>query len=370
MKKLVDNVIEVDFDEIETYDFPLDEPFGLEINHEDVKYCFIIRLASDNKNLVCMGPGAQLRDARTSKGELITPPYFNRWSWFSKFDESFIAYADPTYFYDEKIRIGWFVGTRKTWYMEVVGEIIKRIASNQEIKINNILFYSSSAGGFASIALGTLIKGSRVLVNNTQFNIMNYQQYHIENLFRVLRKEFPDLTDLEIQEKWDYRLNVIELFKREGYVPPISYYINSISGPDLNNQCIPFVNELKELPQFDNDFTVHFYKEVSEKPHNPLPINVSVDILKEYMKLYLYAEEEVLDNTLHCNLIEANLKLAEENFKLNGDNVELGEENSRLKGENVDLAKEIESLNSQIDTLKSELEKKSSGKIKKFLKSL
>ena len=144
----------------------MDEPFGLEINHENVKYCFIIRLASDNKNLICMGPGAQLRDARTSQEKLITPPYFNRWSWFSNFDESFIAYADPTYFYDEEIRIGWFVGTKKTWYTEVVGEIIKKIASNQEIKSNNILFYCSSAGGFVSIALGTLLRFLLTMLNS------------------------------------------------------------------------------------------------------------------------------------------------------------------------------------------------------------
>ena len=185
---------------------------------------------------------------------------------------------------------------------------------------------------------------------------MKYHEYPLKNLFRVLRKEFSDLSDLEIQRKWDYRLNVIELFKRENYVPSISYYINSISCPDLNNQCIPFVNELKELPQFDNDFIVHFYKEDNDKPHNPLPDNKSIDILKDYMKQYLYAEEEVQDNNLHNNMINENLRLNKENYKLNGENDNLVQEN--------------ELLNSQIDSLKSQLDNKSSGKIKKFLKSL
>ena len=371
MKDLVDNVIEVDFDEIETYSFPLDELFGLEINHEDVKYCFIIRFSSTNKNLICMAPAAQLRDARTSQGKLITPPYFNRWSWYSRFEESFIAYADPTYFYDGQIRIGWFVGTERTWYLEVVAEIFRRIARNQKIINSNMLFYGSSAGGFASIALGTLIKGTKVLVNNAQFNIMNYNDDHIENLFRVLRKEFPDLSDTQIEEKLKVRLKIIELIKKEGYVPHISYYLNSISDPDFNNQFLPFIDELKGIEQFDNEFVVHFYRNVKDKPHNPLPINESVKILKEYMSQYLYNEEESSDNKLVSTFAKRNSRLAEENERLASKSKALEEENCSIKRQIDSCKSKVASLEEENRSYRMQIDSMNPArKVKNFIKSM
>ena len=46
MGKLVDNIISLKIDEIETYEFPQNQLFGLE------------RFAHDNKNFICMNPGA------------------------------------------------------------------------------------------------------------------------------------------------------------------------------------------------------------------------------------------------------------------------------------------------------------------------
>ena len=214
MEDMVDTVIKLKLDEIEMYDFPLDEVFGLEVNHDNVRYCFIIKLASNNKNLLCFGPGAFLRNQKTSDGKLITPPFFTRWKWHMYFKESFISYADPIFLYDEKIKVGWFVGTKDTWYLEVVSEIIKKIAINQQIKNSNMLFYSSSAGGFTSIELGTLIKGSKVIVDNTQFNVLHYRKVHVDTLFELLQKEFPDMTRPEIEEHLKCRLDTIELFKK------------------------------------------------------------------------------------------------------------------------------------------------------------
>ena len=42
MEELVNNVITLDMDEIESYDFPLDDVFGLEVINKGIKFCFII----------------------------------------------------------------------------------------------------------------------------------------------------------------------------------------------------------------------------------------------------------------------------------------------------------------------------------------
>lgn len=304
MKNLVDNVIELDFNEIDSCTFPLDEPFGLDVTYEGIRYCLVVRLSSNNRNLICCGPGAHARTVKTSEGKYKQPPFIHRWSWFKYFDESFIAYADPIFFYDERITLGWLVGDKNQWYLETLSLIIKKICEKHQIYHNNILFYSSSGGGFTSIGLGALIKGSKVLVNNAQMNILNYHEFHIDHLFRILYKEYPGLTKTQIIKKIGYRLDTVKLFRREKYVPPITYYINVESDDDLYNHCIPFVNDIKKLPFFNNDLIVHFYRERKDSPHGPLPVQDSVDLIKAYVKQYLYNEEESEDNKLVNNLLK------------------------------------------------------------------
>ena len=48
----------LNMDELEYAKFPLDELFSLEVNNNNVKYEFIIRFSSINKNLICFGSGA------------------------------------------------------------------------------------------------------------------------------------------------------------------------------------------------------------------------------------------------------------------------------------------------------------------------
>lgn len=285
---LVDTEIKLSFDEIENYEFPLDEVFSLEINNDDIKFCFIIKFASNNENLICFGPGAHQRNQKTSKGELISPPYFDRWSWYDFFQESFIAYADPIFFKDDHITLGWFVGDKDNWYLEILANIIQKLAINQQIQSNNILFFGSSGGGFSSVCLGTLIKNSEVLINNSQLFVMNYYHWHVNCVLNLLNKQYPNLSKYDIVAKLNYRLNVIELFKKEKYMPPITYYVNSESKTDIYNQCLPFLSEVPNLNCFNGDLEVIFYKEEKEFPHLPLNNQKTIEIIKEYAKNKLY----------------------------------------------------------------------------------
>ena len=167
MNKLVDNIINLNYDEVEKYDFPLDEVFGLKVNKDNVTYDFIINFSSSNKNLICCGNGAHTRNKTTKDGKLVKPPYLDRWSWYKYFEESFISFSDPTFLYDDEIRLGWYVGTKKSWYLEVVSNIIDKLARNQKIITENILFFGSSGGGLAAVGLATLLKGSKCFVNNS-----------------------------------------------------------------------------------------------------------------------------------------------------------------------------------------------------------
>lgn len=286
---LINKVIKLDFSEIESYNFPLNEQFGLEINYKNIIFCFIIKFSSNNKNLICFASGEHERNKKNLKGDIINPPFFDRFSWYDYFDESFLAYSDPMFFDDDDITLGGFVGNKDCWYMEILSKVIKKISFNQKIFSNNILFYGSQGGGFSSVCLGTLIPNSKVLINNSQFSLLNYKESHINNLFRILENYFPNISREKIINMLDYRLNIISLFKKEHYVPKITHYINIQSNGDLYRQSLLFIQELSKLDFFDR-IDLKIYNEPKDSPDEPLNKKITVDIIKSFSKKNLYNE--------------------------------------------------------------------------------
>ncbi len=336
MAKLVDNLISLEMDEIENYEFPPDEPFGLEIIHKDTLFYLIIRFSSKNKNFICIGPGAFERNKTDSNGELITPPFFARWSWYKYLDESVISYADPMIFKDDEIKLGWFIGDKNHWYLETVSSIIQNLAKNQKVYNNNILFFGSSGGGFVSTCLGTLIKNSKVLINNSQLFVLNYYPSLIGKAFELVTPSFKNQSSEEIIKKIEYRIDVTKLFERENYAPNITYYVNVKSEPDILNQTIPLIQHHYNQKTFSGLNIIH-YKDEKPEPHNPLPIKTTVNILKLYAKNNLYNSkptetQNILKPKNNANLIEhQNSKLKKEIKKLRDENNVLKEEITELK---------------------------------------
>lgn len=285
MQNAVDEKIVLNYNRIDTFDFPLNKLLLITINYNNIKFDFIAYFR-DNPNLLCLGTGSQSPNKKTKDGSLVKPPYFHRWSWYDDFDENFLVYSDPSHYFSDKIHLGWYVGDKDTWYLEVISNIIKKIAKNRNVTNNNILFYGSSGGGFAAIGLGALIKDSNILVNNAQFFVMNYQAWGVNRLFDLLNQYFPTYTREEIYQEIKYRLNHIELFKKIKYVPNIHYYVNVNSNEDINNQCIPVLKELFNLDYFKNDFDIHFYH--NPHGHDPLIKKKTLQIIKKFTKDYLY----------------------------------------------------------------------------------
>ena len=311
MKDLVDNIIELNIYEILNYDFPIDEPFGLKVNYKDVPFDFVIRLSSKNKNLICTSPGAHQRNRKTSKGKLITPPFIDRWSWFKYFDESYIAHSDPMLTMDDELVLGWCVGTKDHWYLETIAKIIDYIAINHQIRHDNILFYGTSNGGFVSMVLATFFKGSSCLVNNSQFSAFNYKWQMNRNLFSTLKKKYKgvgasenrdyvdkiyrnnDLYQMLSESERDivshiyYRIDLMELFKKEKYVPEITYYLHARSDSDVNKFAIPFLKEIINFPYFNDRLNVMIYHEKKDNPHSPLYYNKIGKIIRLYSEIKL-----------------------------------------------------------------------------------
>lgn len=233
-------------DELESVELPLDELFYLQVNDDNIKYEFLIRFSSSNKNVICLGSGAY------SPKESISPPIFRRHTWQSEFEESVIYYNDPTLYNDPDLLLGWGVGKNDKWYLQNIAEIIIRLAKKNHIDSKNILFFGSSGGGFTALMLATIIKKSSVLVNNPQMFLFNY----LKAPFNKMIDSCFDNSDLDkILKKYKYRFDVVELFKREKYMPQISYVVNINSENDILNQLIPFINSLSSFEYFNDQLS-------------------------------------------------------------------------------------------------------------------
>ena len=289
MGKLVDNIISLKIEDIETYEFPQGQLFGLEIINDNALFYLFIRFSHDNKNFICMNPNLFDRECKN-------PPYFARWSWYKYFNESFIATADPMVFRNDKMKGGMMIGVKNQWYAETLSCIISKLAKNQNVIEDNILFFGSSAGGFISLCLATLIKNSKVLINNSQFNLKNYNKYVMNMIFDAIAPTFEGLSNEEIMRKYGYRFNFTELIERENYAPYITYYVNVKSKSD-KNQSIPFIQEYYDQKEF-NGLNIIFYSEEKEKPHTPLPNDISIEFIRLFAKNNLYNLKPNIQNKL------------------------------------------------------------------------
>ena len=262
-------------DELDSTQLPIDEFFYLVVKHDEVKYQFMIRLASSNNNLICFGSGAY-------DPEKLKPPIFRRHSWQGEFEESVIYYNDPTLYVNPEMKLGWCVGKNSEWYMPVIRDIILKIAGKNDIKPENMLFFGSSGGGFTAVILSTMIKNSQVMVNNPQLFLTSYSKAHFD---RMIQSCFDNQDQDSVLNEYDYRFDVVEVFKRENYMPHMFYLININSQPDIHDQLIPFMKCLDILDQFDDQLELLLYH--AEGGHQGIYDNDgTITLLKNHFKNY------------------------------------------------------------------------------------
>jgi hypothetical protein len=244
-------------EELKLAQFPLDELFSLQVNHNNVKYEFLVRFSSINKNLICFGSGSY-----DPKRENISPPIYRRHSWQKEFEESVIYYNDPTLYNDPNLTLGWGVGKNEEWYLPVIADIIRILAKKNGIEHENILFFGSSGGGFTAIILSTFIKNSTVMVNNPQILLTKWK-----GLFNTMIEKCFENMDLEtILKEYGCRFDVIELFKCEKYMPKITYIVNIDSKDDILNHFTHFINSLASFEYFDEQVNILIYQD--ERGHD------------------------------------------------------------------------------------------------------
>lgn len=347
MERFTKKVFCENIDEIESIDFPFDEIVGLKVVENNVKYEFLIKISNTSDKLICFGSSIT-----GNKG--FKPPVFMRYSWIKNFEESIILYNDPTYYVNDQIKGGWHIGTKKVWYLEIISKIIVKLMNNNNIAPENTLFYGSSSGGHASVQLATLIKKSTALASNFQsFVIHSRTQLSFEKFKKYC---FKDLDEETILNDYAHRFEVLELFKKQNYVPHIIYMCNVLSEVDINEQCLPFIKGLTELCS-DNDIELILYWD--KRGHTS---RVHFNDAYPLIKSILYKH----DHNYYLNDVKPFKKFV---INKNNEIKKLKRQNEYLKDKN----NEIKKLKTENEYLKDIIEKRNrtfSFRTKMFLKNI
>lgn len=298
MKEISEEIIEINFKDLTDLKLKFDKKVGLIIHWDNVKYEFLLNIKSNNDKLLVLGSGA-LGQKEFDR----TRPYLERHSW--QFKQSTIHYHDPTYYIDNKIGIGWGVGDENTWYLEKIAAILKILIKKININRKNILFYGSSAGGFTSLMLSTLIKGTMCLADIPQLYVHKYKSKAEQlDVWKVIKNNaFSDISDEMFLESFLNRLDFVELVKRENYVPDAYLVLDCSVNLDFYTQYIPFFETLNQLPFNENSNRLKLIIKGQHRGHRALSQTNTFQLIN---KLFSDDSSNEFINEIESNFSKSN----------------------------------------------------------------
>lgn len=252
-----ERITKVSFEKLNLNSLLEANPNILVVEKENVDFYIKLKIKNDIENLVVFSNGAINR-------KISNPPVFSRSSWFNDYSASCI-YLDDATIHDTNITVGWGVGTQDRHYILDYYQIILRISEILHIPSNKVIYYGSSAGGFISLMLATLHKGSLAIPNNPQVWVrLESQTSRAKNLYNEI---FPGMSEKDIFSKFKERFSVIKMMEKEKYIPNMIYLLNRYSDKDYNEQYKPFINYIDKRNMAQND-NIEFIMYHSDKGHN------------------------------------------------------------------------------------------------------
>ncbi|MFC4661444.1 hypothetical protein [Oceanobacillus aidingensis] len=263
-----ENIV-IDFNKLKTMVLNKNKQLALSVVKDNITYEFLLYIRNNSQKAIVFGSGAY-------NPNKVSPPIFNRFSWYEHFEETCIYYNDPTLYLSEELTIGWGYGTSEKHYIEEIAEILEVLYKRIKISHEKVLYFGSSAGGFQSLMLGSRLQGL-VVVNNPQTIIENYYKNSVKKLLNCL-------TEKSLNPE---RAIATKYFEKNKYVPTIIYMQNMASEHDMQNQFIPFMEQLRKI---NGDFiekrrvrTLMYMNE--EQGHNPMNTKETVKVIKNNLQL-------------------------------------------------------------------------------------
>lgn len=250
----------------------------LKIYQGDTDFYYKVHLKENNDKLIVFSNGAV--DPKKA-----TPPVFMRSRWYESF-ESNCVYIDDRTIHHNNLRIGWGVGTKENHYLKVYIVFIKKLAALLDITRQDIMYFGSSAGGFMSMAMASMHKGTFAVVNNPQTYVNRYLKIYRRALYRTI---FPGMTEIEILKAYSNRLSLVNIFSRNKNVPKVFYLQNRLCAGDMKNHVTPFFESLDKYNLNSKNINLILYnnKLAGHQPADQqATINYVNNILKNDLHLF------------------------------------------------------------------------------------
>lgn len=276
MEKKKERTVTVNYEELDYSVITDANPNILKVRKNNVDFYFKIKLKEDNNNMVVFSNGAY-------NPQKSTPPIFARSSWHSDFDANCIFIDDVT-IHGTECTLGWGVGTPEHYYLESFSIIVKKIGELLNVPERNTVYFGSSAGGFMSMMLATLHKGSLAVPNNPQVYAHKFGRGVAIN--KLYDTRFSRMNEDEIHENYGERFSVLKMMVKKNFVPKTIYLINRFSDEDIEKQYKPFIQDLKENNLDISNIEFIFYH--AEKGHEGIySREKSAGLVNAYLKGFI-----------------------------------------------------------------------------------
>ncbi len=261
------------FDNIENFKKTLISCGNFNINYNSGQFegLFLPKIGSNNKLFVCLS-GARMASKKTL-------PHLQRWKWNSRFPGSTLYLSDPSFRYNSKLNLGWYIGTKEKNWLKNLAEIIEILAYKQGLKSSDVVLYGSSAGGFAAMKLTELIEGAVAIAINPQTNVTMYIPSFVKSF---LQSNF-DTENLEFSND---RLTIMNprIFSQAS---KIFLFQNINDNSHYINHYLPFVDyfNIDKNTKFSEESTVVSKLFEGPEGHGPEPGNKVEDLISLSLSL-------------------------------------------------------------------------------------
>lgn len=289
MDQITDEQIKINFEELSELKLIYNKKIGLTVFLDNVKYEFILNLEENSDELLVAGSGA-LGERNFDRSR----PYIERHSW--NFKRSTIYYHDPTYYVDDEIKAGWCFGTTEDYYLNKISIILNILIEKLDVDYGKVMFYGSSAGGFTSLILATLIKGTMCLVDIPQIYVNKFKSKAKQlDGWKPIKEYFygNTISDDEFLEMYKYRFNFVEISKKENYVPNAYLILDCSVDLDFNTQYMPFFQELNQLPFNETSNWIKLIITGRNKGHTPVTQNETISLIDKIFNNASYGDDQI-----------------------------------------------------------------------------
>lgn len=167
-----------------------------------------------------------------------TLPVFIGQQLTSEIDANLIFISEPAL--DLGAPIGWFTGTTDCNLQNELVPVIAHIQDSLKTA-QHLIFYGSSAGGFASLFYSYHFPGSLCIAANPQTDIAKYHSKHIK-IFNNRVWGTEDINKVPAQTE------ICSLYS-SGFPNYVAYLQNSDDGLHVQHHCLPWARATKQFTE-------------------------------------------------------------------------------------------------------------------------